>query len=100
MENKYLTLPNGRRLRIPDAAEEARINAGIALDTDTYEPGEAEFKQMKPVGRGRPVSANPKEHINLRLSPDVLAAFRATGKGWQTRIDETLRAALRAKDAS
>jgi len=46
--------------------------------------------------RGRPKSAAPKEKINVRLSPDVLAALRATGKGWQTRIDTLLREAVQA----
>jgi len=45
---------------------------------------------------GRPKSAAPKEKINVRLSPDVLAALRATGKGWQTRIDALLREAVEA----
>jgi uncharacterized protein (DUF4415 family) len=40
---------------------------------------------------GRPKSANAKKSVHLRLSPDVLAWFRASGPGWQTRIDETLR---------
>jgi len=40
--------------------------------------------------RGRPKSAAPKEKINVRLSPHVLTALRATGKGWQTRIDALL----------
>jgi uncharacterized protein (DUF4415 family) len=44
--------------------------------------------------RGRPVKADNerKQQVTLRLSPDVLEALRATGEGWQTRIDETLRA--------
>jgi len=29
--------------------------------------------------------------ISIRLSPDVVGAFRATGDGWQTRIDTALR---------
>ena len=41
--------------------------------------------------RGRPASANPKEHVNLRLDPDVVAAFRATGRGWQTRLNTALK---------
>lgn len=41
--------------------------------------------------RGRPKSAAPKKAIKLRLSPEVLAYFRSTGRGWQTRIDEALR---------
>jgi len=40
---------------------------------------------------GRPKAEVTKEAVNIRLSPDVLAAFRATGRGWQTRMDEALR---------
>jgi len=43
---------------------------------------------------GRPVSANPKQQVTLRLDPDVLEKFRATGKGWQSRINAELRKAL------
>jgi len=45
------------------------------------------------IRRGRPVKAagEKKEAVSIRLSPDVLAHFRATGEGWQTRIDEALR---------
>jgi len=46
--------------------------------------------------RGRPKLAAPKEKINVRLSPDVLVALRATGRGWQTRIDALLREAVAA----
>jgi uncharacterized protein (DUF4415 family) len=41
--------------------------------------------------RGRPKAEVTKERISIRLSPDVLAAFRATGTGWQTRVDAALR---------
>ena len=41
--------------------------------------------------RGRPRKADAKVHIHIRLSPQVLGHFRATGPGWQTRIDEILR---------
>ncbi len=47
--------------------------------------------------RGRPagsVAAVSKEPVKLRLDPEVLAALRATGDGWQTRINEMLRASL------
>jgi len=46
--------------------------------------------------RGRPPSDNPKVPIHIRLSADVLAAFKASGKGWQTRIDALLREAVAA----
>ena len=41
--------------------------------------------------RGRPKAAMTKERITIRLSPDVVQTFRATGNGWQTRIDAALR---------
>jgi uncharacterized protein (DUF4415 family) len=47
----------------------------------------------KLVRRGRPPKAQGEKKgvVSIRLSPDVLAHFRATGEGWQTRIDEALR---------
>ncbi len=39
---------------------------------------------------GRPRLAEPKKAVNIRLAPDILAAFKATGKGWQTRINNAL----------
>jgi uncharacterized protein (DUF4415 family) len=47
-------------------------------------------------GRGRPKSATAKEQISVRLDPDVLAALRAAGPGWQSQINVLLRQALRA----
>ena len=47
----------------------------------------------KPVARGRPKSASPKQQVTLRLDRDVLDSFRAGGAGWQSRINEALRQA-------
>ena len=41
--------------------------------------------------KGRPKAAVTKERISIRLSPDVVQTFRATGEGWQTRIDAALK---------
>lgn len=41
--------------------------------------------------RGRPRKEVTKAPINIRLSPDVVEAFRVTGRGWQTRVDEALK---------
>jgi uncharacterized protein (DUF4415 family) len=49
----------------------------------------------KIIKRGRPPLENPKEAIKLRLDHDVLAAYRKTGSGWQTRINADLRKAAR-----
>src|SRR5690349_10557275 len=57
-----------------------------------------------PLGRrrGRPVKAEEerKELVSLRLSPDVLAWLRATGPGWQTRVDDLLRIKMMAAQAA
>ncbi len=47
-----------------------------------------------PKHRG-PQKAPTKVAISIRLSRDVVDAFKAKGPGWQSRIDETLRASLR-----
>lgn len=39
---------------------------------------------------GRPKSDNPRQLISLRLPPEVVARWRATGPGWQTRMAERL----------
>ncbi len=56
----------------------------------------AEFATLLVRSRGRPAVAaeQRKAKVNLRLSPDVLAALRATGSGWQTRVDQALRKAF------
>ena len=55
----------------------------------------AEIRQGEAlIRRGRPVAAHPKKQVTLRLDEDVLAAWRATGPGWQTRVNEELRRAL------
>jgi len=47
----------------------------------------------KLVRRGRPKLEAPKARITLRLDPDVLAHFRESGPGWQTRVNDALRKA-------
>ena len=39
---------------------------------------------------GRPLSPNPRKSISLRLPPEVIERWRATGPGWQTRMAERL----------
>lgn len=45
--------------------------------------------------RGRPKSADPKRQVTLRLDSVVIEGFRATGPGWQSRINDALRKALK-----
>lgn len=56
----------------------------------------AELKRL----RGRPRGTGRKTATSIRIDKDVLSAFRATGRGWQTRMNDALRAWLTAKPAS
>jgi uncharacterized protein (DUF4415 family) len=58
----------------------------------------AEIRQgNRLVRRGRPPLPSPKQAVKLRLDADVLAAYRETGAGWQTRINADLRKARKLK---
>jgi uncharacterized protein (DUF4415 family) len=52
----------------------------------------AERKRGRPVGSKQNVT---KEATKIRLDPDILAALRHSGAGWQTRVNDMLRASLR-----
>ncbi|HVA14038.1 MAG TPA: BrnA antitoxin family protein [Stellaceae bacterium] len=60
------------------------------LDREWFARGEIR-EGDRLIRRGRPKSAAPKEAVSLRLDPDVLQHFRATGPGWQSRINTALR---------
>ncbi len=49
--------------------------------------------------RGRPRSALKKVPVTIRLDPDVVAAFKAGGAGWQTKINSILAAVTRREGA-
>lgn len=71
----------------------SEASAGIepALGDDSPDAS-ALMKQMIAKRRaGRPLGSGTKEQVALRLDHDVLAAFRAGGAGWQTRINAALR---------
>jgi hypothetical protein len=44
-----------------------------------------------PVSRGRPKAETTKDAVSLRLDRDVIAHFRRSGHGWQSRINAALR---------
>ncbi|AXJ94723.1 MULTISPECIES: BrnA antitoxin family protein [unclassified Sphingomonas] len=74
------------------------------FDDDNPEWTKEDFARARPLSdfpelaaafakvRG-PQRAPTKQQVTLRLDPDVVAKFRATGKGWHARINAALRAA-------
>ena len=78
----------------PEWTEErwAKAQSIDELPADLRDRILAAFPKTK--GRG-PQKSPTKEAVSLRLSPEVLKHYRATGKGWQTRIDDALKAAIK-----
>jgi uncharacterized protein (DUF4415 family) len=78
---------------MPTAKEDKLIVAAARADPDAQPLTGKQLKAMVPLRalRGRPKSANPKQLVSVRYSPEVLAFFKATGEGWQSRMDGVLR---------
>ena len=83
---------SGQVLVLPTPEEDAAIRAGIAADPDTYEVGDSEFAMMRRPGR--PMGSGTKTQITLRIDTAIVNKFKATGEGWQTRINAVLRDAV------
>ena len=59
------------------------------LDRDWIEGADC-FEGTRLVRRGRPKLEKPKRLLSLRLPPDVIANWKASGPGWQTRMAELI----------
>jgi len=82
--------------------EDKAITEAALTDPDARPVHEERLARMSPASaadaadikrrlRGRPRVQSPKHLVSLRLDPDVVARFRATGPGWQSRINQVLR---------
>jgi len=85
-ENKRVT---GRPWVDPDDAAEL---------TDDWFQQANEYIGNNLVRRGRPPAAVTKVALTVRYDADLVAAFRATGKGWQTRMNDALREWLATRE--
>lgn len=114
MSQQLIETRSGRVIALPSAQEDAAINAAIATDTESPEWTDADFASDKPAsaffdpathaklvqlqrkrGERGPQKAPTKVSTTIRLSPEVMEAFKATGAGWQTRIDAALKDRLK-----
>lgn len=75
---------------MPTVEEDKAITAAARSDTDALPLTPRQLKDMVPL-RGRPKSDKKKLLISVRYSPEVVAYFKSTGEGWQSRMDEVLR---------
>jgi hypothetical protein len=87
---------SGRVVLVPSAHEDALINKAAWSDPDAQPLTEQDWLDAQPSMRrgrplGRPLGSGTKTQVTLRLDTDVLESFKATGAGWQTRINEALR---------
>lgn len=79
----------------------------ISSDNEVRELSETDFSRFKPaqsalsaslqqkLGIRGPQKEPKKTRITIRLSPEVIDAFKASGAGWQTRIDEALKGLIK-----
>jgi uncharacterized protein (DUF4415 family) len=80
-------------IEMPSAAEDRKITAAAKADPDAQPLSATQLKSMVPMRavRGRPKSENKKLLVSVRYSPEVVAYFKSTGEGWQSRMDGVLR---------
>jgi len=62
------------------------------LDDDWFDRAELRIGDTI-IRPGRPKGSGTKQPVSLRLDKDVIAHFRATGPGWQSRMNDALRKA-------
>ena len=80
-------------IHMPTVDEDKAITAAAKADPDAQPLTPAQLKAMVPLCslRGRPKSAQPKQLVSVRYSPEVVSYFKSTGDGWQTLMDAVLR---------
>ena len=78
---------------MPTTKEDKAITAAAKTDPDAQPLTPKQLKAMVPMRqlRGRPKSKYKKVLVSVRYSPEVVAYFKSTGDGWQSRMDGVLR---------
>lgn len=78
---------------MPTTEEDKAITAAAKTDPDAQPLTPKQLKAMVPMRqlRGRPKSEYKKLLVSVRYSPEVVAYFKSTGEGWQSRMDGVLR---------
>ena len=82
-----------RVILMPSVKDNAKIVAAAKADPDAKPMTKAQLDSLVPIRavRGRPKSESKKLLLSVRYSVEVVEYFRATGEGWQGRMDSVLR---------
>ncbi len=89
---KTIKTRSGQVLVMPTDEEDAVITAAAMSDPDARPLTEEEWAEVIPrLQRGRPPLLSPKISTTIRFDADVLAMIKATGPGWQTRVNQIVR---------
>lgn len=80
-------------LKMPTIEEDKLITAAAESDPDALPLTDEQMSAMVPIRvlRGRPKLENKKKLVSIRYSPEVIDYFRASGAGWQARMDAVLK---------
>ncbi|MBF0109163.1 MAG: BrnA antitoxin family protein [Magnetococcales bacterium] len=87
------------KIEIPTPEEDAIFTAAALSDPDNPPLHDHELIQFKRRG-GCPPGYATKISTTVRFDADVISAFRASGKGWQTRMNDALRDWLKSHHPS
>src|ERR1017187_10119929 len=96
------------KLISPTKEDDEKINRGIASDPDCPEWTDEDFARARPAkdvlppalydavvkrsrGQRGPQKTPIKKPVTIRVDQDVLKSYKATGKGWQSRMNDALR---------
>jgi uncharacterized protein (DUF4415 family) len=77
-------------IRLPSEAEDRRITEAANSDPDALPLTDEQLDAMLPA-QSILKAQHKKVLISMHYSPEVVDYFKATGQGWQTRMDEVLR---------
>jgi uncharacterized protein (DUF4415 family) len=72
------------------AAEEKKMANAVVVKGGGYAAVRAAVAKKRQRGERGPQAAATKQLVSVRYSPEVLQYFKATGSGWQTRMNEAL----------
>lgn len=104
----YTTINNGKQVYMPTEEEGAMLTAAALNDSDNPPLTDEQLAQMRPACEvlppalfaslvkaskaGRPLANGvPKKPVTIRIDEDLIEQLRASGKGWQTRLNAHIR---------